>query len=420
MSINEEIKKYTEYCLNCKVKPCSNKGCPLSNDIPTFIKLTKEGNLKEAYEVLTKTTMLGSVCGRICPHEKQCQGSCVRGIKSEPVDIGKIEAYVFDYGIKNGYDKEIEKTEELKGKNIAVIGSGPAGLNCAAFLARAGAIVTIYEKHSKLGGILRYGIPEFRLDKHILDKVIESILDLGIKVETEKELGKNLQLEELTKMYDAIFVGIGANVPSEMHIEGEELQGVFGGNTLLENGNHPDYTNKKVAIIGGGNVAMDCAREIKRLGAEAVTVIYRRAERQMPAERKEIESAKEEGVKFLFQNNIVKILGNEKVKQIECIKTELVKKEGETREVPIDIPNSNYIIDMDYVVMAVGSKPQQELLDKVNLQLNEWGYIKVDERYRTSNSKIYAGGDLIGQKATVAWAAKAGRDAAKSIIEDLR
>lgn len=419
MAKEEKIKGYTEYCLNCKVKPCSNKGCPLSNDIPTFIRLTKEGNIKKAYRILTETTMLGSICGRICPHERQCQGSCVRGVKGEPVNIGAIEAYVFDTAIQNGYDKEIEKTKELQEKKIAVIGSGPSSLQCSAFLAKAGANVTIYEKHKEIGGILRHGIPEFRLERQVLENTLEQILGLGIHVETQKEIGKNIQLQELREKYDAIFIGIGANIPGKMNIPGEELIGVYGGNRLLEDNSHPNYIGKKVAVIGGGNVAMDCARTIKRLGAEEVTVIYRRAEKQMPAERKEIEEAKREGVNFLFQNNIVKILGNQQVEKVECIKTELVKKEGETREVPVDIENSNYIMDMDYVVMAVGSKPEKEILDHLGLEINQWGYIKVDEKYRTSLEKVYAGGDLIGQKATVAWAAKSGREAAKTIIEDL-
>ena len=418
--IDKEIKEYSNYCLNCKVKPCSQKGCPLSNDIPAFIKCVKDEDLKHAYMILTKTTMLGSVCGRICPHEKQCQGSCVRGIKSEPVHIGEIEAYVFDNGLKNEYYKEIEKSNTLKNKKIAVIGSGPASLNASAFLAMAGADVTIYEKQNELGGILSHGIPEFRLDRDVLNSTINQILSLGIKIKTGITLGKDTDLEELKKNYDAVFLGIGANIPAKMNIPGEELDGVFGGNTLLENGNHPDYTNKIVVVSGGGNVAMDCARTIKRLGAKKVYVIYRRAEEQMPAEKKEIVDAKNEGIEFLFQNNIVKIIGDEKVKRVECIKTVLVQKEGETRLSPVNIEGSNYELDVDYVVMAVGSKPDKNILSKLNLELNEWGYIKVDENYKTSDDKVYAGGDLIGQKATVAWAAKAGRDAAKAIERELK
>lgn len=418
--MNEDIKTYTEYCLNCPVKPCSNKGCPLNNDIPTFIKLVKEGNVEEAYKVLSKTTVLGSICGRICPHMKQCEGSCVRGIKGEPVRIGEIEAFVFDEALKNKWYKKIEKTSEMQGKKVAVVGSGPAGLTCASFLARSGAEVTIYEKYDKLGGILRHGIPEFRLEKDILDTTIEAILDIGIKVEYNKELGKNLQLEDLEKEYDAIFLGFGANIPSKMNIEGENLEGVYGGNSLLEIGEHPLYKEKSVAVIGGGNVAMDCARTIKRLGADKVYVIYRRAEKQMPAESKEIEDAKKEGIEFLFQNNIVKILGTKKVEKIECIRTELVKKEGETREVPVNIEGSNYEMDIDYVVMSVGASPEKELVEKLGLKLNKWGYIDVNEKHQTSNKKIYAGGDLAGDKGTVAWAARAGRDVAEAIKNKMR
>ncbi len=415
----EKIKRDMEYCLNCKTKPCQ-KGCPLSNDIPTFIKLAKDGKIEEAYKSLINTTMLGSVCGRICPHTKQCQGHCVRGIKGEPVNIGKIEAYVFDQAIKNGYDKKIKKSEILKGKKIAIIGSGPAGLSCSAFLAVQGADVTIYEKNSRLGGILTHGIPDFRIDKKVIESTIYSILNLGIKVEYQQELGKDITIEELKKSYDAIFLGLGANISTEMNIEGENLSGVYGGNALLEKNEHPNYEGKKVAIVGGGNVAMDCARTIQRQNPSKVYVIYRRSEKQMPAETKEIEAAKKEGVEFLFQNNIVKILGKDKVKQIECIKTELIKIDDEEREVPVNIENSNYLIDADYVVMAIGSKPQKDLLSKLNLELNKYGYIKVNERYQTSDKKIYAGGDLIGQKATVAWAAMAGREAAKNIVDYLK
>ena len=416
--INDTIQKYTEYCLNCPVKPCSNKGCPLNNDIPTFIKNVKEGKIEEAYRVLSKTTVLGSICGRICPHMKQCEGSCIRGIKGEPVQIGEIEAYIFDEAIKNEWYKNIEKTTELQGKKVAVIGSGPAGLTCAYFLARSGAEVTIFEKSHELGGILSHGIPKFRLEKSILSKTINVILSMDVKAKYNMELGKNLYLDNLQKEYDAIFIGIGANVSSKMDIEGENLIGVFGGNELLENNNHPNYLNKKVAVIGGGNVAMDTARTVKKLGAKNVYVIYRRAEEQMPAEEKEIKDAKEEGIEFLFQNNIIKICGKDKVEKIECIKTKLVQKEGENRLSPVNIEGSNYYMDIDYVIMAVGSKPEEKTINQ--FEKNKWGYINIDENMKTSIDKVYAGGDIVGEKATVAWAASSGRRAAFKMIEKLK
>lgn len=424
----ENILSKAEYCLNCKVKPCSAKGCPLQNNIPDFIHAIREKNIKKAYEISSKTTVLQSICGRICPHMKQCQGSCVRGIKGESVSIGELEKYVGDIAIKEGYElfdnKETEndnmssnKKENSKYK-IAIIGGGPAGITCSAFLAKKGYNVTIYEKYNYLGGLLVHGIPEFRLPKDIVKKAINKILELGINVRYNMELGKDIQLSELEKEYDAIFLSIGANVSTNMGVQGENLSGVYGGNELLENSNFPDFTGKKVAIIGGGNVAMDCARTIKRQNAENVYVIYRRAEKQMPAELKEIKEAKEEGVQFLFQNNIVKILGKEKVEELELIKTELIKKEGEDREVPINIEGSNYKVKMDYVIMALGSKTS-DIVSNLKLELNKWGYINTNEKKQTSNPKIFAGGDVSGNKSTVAWASRSGRDAAEAIDEFL-
>lgn len=410
----EEVDEIRDYCLNCKIKPCSNKGCPLNNNIPFFIH---EQDMKKAFEILCNTTVLPAICGRICPHEKQCQGSCIRGIKGEPVSIGKMEAFIGDKSIEEGYKIPMDIDENLVNKKVAVIGSGPAGLTCSAFLAKKGVKVTIYEKYDKLGGILVHGIPEFRLESSVVEKTIEKILDLGINVELEKELGQDISIYELEEKYDAIFISIGANVPSKMNIAGEELEGVYGGNTLLEKKNHPSYENKKVAIIGGGNVAMDSARTIKKLGAKKVYVIYRRAEEQMPAERKEIEDAKNEGIEFLFQTNIIKILGKEKVEKIECIKTELVKKDGETRLSPVNIENSNYLMDMDYVIMATGAKPEASVIK--DFERNEKGYIKIDENMQTSIKGVYAGGDIIGEKGTVAWAARSGRNAAENIIKAL-
>lgn len=412
----EEIKEKIEYCLHCKVKPCANKGCPLGNDIPQFIQLMKEEKYEEAYEVLSKTTVLPGVCGRICPHEKQCQGNCVRGIKAEPVKIGDLEAFVFDQ--TRGKETKLEKVlKEKKSKKVAIIGGGPAGLTCAAFLAREGVQVTIYEKYDYLGGLLIHGIPDFRLEKDIVKETVDRILALGIEVQYQKELGKNLSLSQLEEQYDAIFLALGANCSCKMGVEGETLEGVYGGNELLEQHLHPQYAGKIVSIVGGGNVAMDCARTIKRMGAKEVKVIYRRAEKQMPAEVKEIQEAKEEGIQFLFQNNIVKIMGNKKVEKLELIKTELVKKEGETREVPVNIEASNYSIPTDYVVMALGGMVSEEVLT-LGLVVNKWGNIMINEEYQTSNPKIYAGGDLAGMKGTVAWASYSGREAAKNIIKN--
>ena len=450
-ALSKEMQEKVNYCLNCKVKPCSNKGCPLNNDIPTFIRLVKEGNMEEAYYTLLKTSILGSVCGRICPHYKQCMGSCVRGIKGESVQIGGIEAYISDYGLEHNLIKNIEKTEELKGKNIAVIGGGPAGLTASYFLAKAGANITIYEKHNSLGGILEHGIPEFRLDPKVLKKTVNSILSLGINVKYNVEVMTNnnqeitdttnnqerqdkktnniegklkeqektkISIESIASKYDATILAIGANVSSKMNIPGEDLEGVYGGNELLENKNYPDFKGKIVAVSGGGNVAMDTARTVARLGAKKVFVIYRRAEEQMPAERKEIEDAKKEGIEFLFRNNITKIMGSGKAEEIECIKTKLVQKEGETRLSPVNIEGSNYRMRMDYVVMAVGSKPEEK--DIAGFEKNKWGYVNTDEEKKTSIKNVYAIGDIAGNKQTVAWAARSGRDVALEIIEKLK
>ena len=281
----EDIKEKSNYCINCKIKPCSLKGCPLENNIPDFIKAVKEENYKQAYEILSKTTVLPGICGKICPHMKQCQGSCVRGIKGKPVDIGYIENFIFEKAVKEGYTlkdamkakqeksqtkdtkeiQNIEKDPKTINKKVAIIGGGPAGLTCAAFLAKDGIDVTIYEKYNYLGGLLVHGIPEFRLPKERVKETVGRILDLGIKVKYNQELGRNLELEELEKMYDAIFLSIGANKSAQMGVKGEKLDGVYGGNELLEYKKHPNYEGKIVSVIGGGNVAMDCSRTIKRL-----------------------------------------------------------------------------------------------------------------------------------------------------------
>lgn len=407
-----DIKEKAKNCLNCKTKPCK-MGCPLQNNIPDFIQKIKDEEYKEALEKLSETTIFESICGRICPHKSQCEGSCIRGIKGESVHIGELEAFVGDYALENMELPIINAKDNSK--KIAIIGSGPAGIASAYYLSIRGYKVTIYEKHPKLGGLLRYGIPEFRLSKEILDNWLEKIiLNENIEIITNTEIGKEITLEELKEKYDAIILAFGANVSNKMNIPGEDLDFVLGGNELLEYRKMPNFKDKKVAVIGGGNVAMDTSRTIKKLGAKDVYVIYRRAEEQMPSEKKEIEAAKQEGIEFIFQTNLLKVFAN---KKIECIKTGLIQIPGETRKSPVNIEGSNYLMDMDYVIMAVGSHPNKDVVSKLKLETTKWGYLKVNEDYKTSDEKIYAIGDLIGTKQTVAWAARSGFECAKRIIE---
>ena len=412
-NILEEMDKY---CLNCVNKPCSKLGCPLNNDIPEFIH---EKDTKKAYQILSKTTVLPAVCGRICPHFKQCQSKCVRGIKGKSVEIGAVEATIADIALKENY--KLPKKDIVKGK-VAIVGSGPSGLTAAGFLAMNGVEVTIYEKNSTLGGLLFYGIPDFRLDRDVLKSTIQKIIDLGVDVKLNCELGKNIQIFDLQREYDAIYLCFGANEPN-ITFEGEN---VLSGNKLLEEYNklkekneeaelEKKFASKNVVINGGGNVAIDAARTLKRMNANT-TVVYRRSEKEMPAEEKEISMAKNENVKFNFQNNIISL----KNKKLELIKTELIKKEGESRAYPVNIENTNYFIDCDYLILATGSRANSKLIKKLNIETNEKGYIKVNDDYKTSLDKVYAGGDLIGTKQTVAWAARNGRDVAFKIIESLK
>lgn len=420
-----DIENELNYCLNCKTKPCQN-GCPLANDIPQIINLMKLKKYEEAYDVLTLTNVLPSICGRVCPYNEQCEGKCTRKITGNSVNIGEIEKTLGDIAIEKDFKiKKFKNYDENKKKNIkvAIVGSGPAGLTAAAFLARSGIDVTIYEKHNELGGLLYHGIPEFRLNTFILNSAIKNILDLGINIECNSELNRDFDLADLSHKYDYVFLAIGANVSNRMNIEGEKLAGVYGANELLEYSKKVNYRDKNIAVIGGGNVAIDMARTAKRKGAENVCIIYRRSEKEMPAEEKEITEAKRDGVQFLFQNNIVKILDDEKrvgqVAKIECIKTELIQKENEKRAVPVNVEGSNYLINVDMVIMAIGSSAEKEVLEQNNLKSSEKGYVEVDETNKTSISNVYAGGDLIGVKSTVAYAARSGRDTAVEILKSI-
>lgn len=409
-----EVKDLLSNCASCVIKPCQI-GCPLNNDITGFIKEMKNENYKGAFDILSNTTVLMSLCGRICPHFQQCQGKCVKGISYNAVEIGKLESIIGDIALENNWTISVPKKTK---HHVAVIGGGPAGLTCAAFLRRNGIKVTIYEKHNYLGGIMVHGIPEFRLPKDLVKKVTDSIINLGIDVKYNQELGKDYTLEKIKEKYDAVFIGIGANLSNKMNIQGENTKGVYGANEILENNNHPEYKDKVVIVSGGGNVAMDISRTAKRMGAKKVVVIYRRSEAEMPADKKEIEEAKEEEVEFLFLTTITKIIGKDKVEKLELLKNELVKKENDSRPVPVPIEGSNYEIDADYVMMAIGSHPD-EYISTLNLR-QEKGRIKIDENGKTSDEKVFSGGDIAGTKGTVAWASRAGRNAAYAIIEYLK
>ena len=406
------IKKLADECLSCIRKPCM-KGCPLNNDITEFIKCIKEDKYEDAYKVLSETTVLSSICGRVCPHFRQCEGSCIKFRMNNPVEIGKLEAVIGDMALDNNWNIKVpEKTKY----NVAVVGSGPAGLTCAAFLRRNGIGVTIYEKYDYLGGLLVHGIPDFRLDKTLVKKVTDNIINLGIDVKYNTRLDVDITLDELKEKHDAIFIGIGANLSNNMNISGEELNNVYGANEVLEYGDYHNFKNKNIIVSGGGNVAIDIARCCKRNGSKKVTVVYRRSKDEMPADIKEVDDAVKDGVEFLYQTNILKINGNKKVEEVEVIKTELISKENE-RPYPVNIEGTNYKVPCDAVMMAIGSHTDY-IANNLGLDMKN-NRIKIDEEGRTSDEKVFSGGDVAGTPSTIAWAAKSGRNSAYAIIKYL-
>ena len=428
----EEAMGEAQRCLNCKNAQCV-KGCPVSIDIPGFIEKVKGGNIEEAYQVISESSALPAVCGRVCPQESQCEGKCIRGVRGEAVSIGKLERFVADWAREQGIRPEGAK--EKKGKKVAVIGSGPAGLTCAGDLAKMGYNVTIFEALHEPGGVLVYGIPEFRLPKdEVVKKEIENVKSLGVEIETNVIVGKSVTIDQLLteEGYSAVFIGSGAGLPKFMGIPGENANGVFSANEYLtrsnlmkafqENSPTPIMKSRKVAVVGGGNVAMDAARTALRLGAE-VHIVYRRSEEELPARVEEVHHAKEEGIIFDLLTNPVEILEDEKgwVKGMTCVRMELGESDASGRRRPVVIPGSEFTLELDTVIMALGTSPNPLISSTTEgLDTNKWKCIVAEEENgRTSKEGVFAGGDAVTGAATVILAMGAGKAGAKGIDEYL-
>lgn len=426
----EQALSEAERCLNCKNKPCMN-GCPVMVKIPEFIQKVREKDYEGAYEVISETSSLPAVCGRVCPQESQCEKYCVRGIKGEPVGIGRLERFVADW--HNAHSEKAAERPESNGIKVAVVGSGPAGLTCAGDLAKKGYEVTVFEALHLAGGVLSYGIPEFRLPKAIVKKEIETLKSLGVKVETDMVIGKVLSVGELAEEYGfkAVFIGSGAGLPKFMNIPGENLNGVYSANEFLtrinlmkayrEDSSTPIKRGKKVVVVGGGNVAMDAARCAKRLGAD-VHIVYRRTLNELPARKEEVEHAMEEGIVFTLLTNPVKINGDDKrwVNSITCVKMELSEPDASGRARPVAVEGSEFDIEADVVIMALGTSPNPLIKNTTEgLLVNSHGGIITDENGKTSVTAVYAGGDAVTGAATVILAMGAGKTAAKAIDEYL-
>ncbi len=418
-------------CLHCKNKPCVN-GCPVGINIPDFIERVVAEDFDGAYDIISKSSSLPAVCGRVCPQETQCEGKCVRGIKGEPVGIGRLERFVADW--HNEHSTAVPIKPEPNGHKVAVIGAGPSGLTCAGDLAKMGYDVTIYEALHLAGGVLVYGIPEFRLPKAIVQKEVDGLKALGVTVNTNTVVGKTISVDELFDMgYESIFIGSGAGLPRFMGIPGENFKGVYSANEFLTRTNlmkayKPDSDTpieraKSVAVVGGGNVAMDAARCAKRLGAENVYIVYRRGEAEMPARNEEIEHAKEEGIIFKTLNNPVEILGDEHkfVNGMKCIEMELGEPDESGRRSPVEKKGSEFVLDVDCVVMSIGTSPNPLIRNTTKgLETNRKGCFICDENGLTSREGVYAGGDAVTGAATVILAMGAGKTAAKAMDEYIK
>ncbi len=427
-------------CLNCKNMPCVS-GCPVNIHIPEFISKIKEGDFEGAYEVISRSSSLPAVCGRVCPQETQCESQCVRGIKGESVGIGRLERFVADW--HNAHSDEIPTVKPSNGHKVAVVGSGPSGLTCAGDLAKKGYKVTVYEALHAAGGVLVYGIPEFRLPKSIVQKEVDNLIKMGVDIETNMVIGKTLTVNELFELgNEAVFIGSGAGLPNFMGIKGEAYKGVYSANEFLTRSNlmkaykanstTPIMKGGRVAVVGGGNVAMDAARTALRLGADKVYIVYRRSMEELPARREEVEHAIEEGIEFMLLNNPVEILGfedkedkknpkNGYVTGMKCIKMELGEPDERGRRRPVEIPNSEFILDVDTVIMSIGTSPNPLIkITTEGLEVNKRGGIIVEEATgKTTKEGVFAGGDAVTGAATVISAMGAGKLAAKAIDEYL-
>ena len=422
----EQAMEEARRCLQCKHKPCV-AGCPVHIRIPAFIKEVAAGNFEKAYEIIAESSSLPAVCGRVCPQEVQCEQVCVRGNKGESVAIGRLERFVADWHIKNSKTPVIKP--EPNGHKVAVVGSGPAGLTCAGDLAKLGYEVTVFEALHEPGGVLVYGIPEFRLPKAIVKKEIDQLKSLGVKIETNMVIGRIFSIDELFEQgYKAVFIGSGAGLPRFMGIKGENLKGVYSANEFLtrvnlmkaykEDSPTPILRAERVAVVGGGNVAMDAARCAKRLGAKEVYIVYRRSENELPARAEEVEHAKEEGIVFKFLSNPVEIIPDEDryVAGIKCVEMTLGEPGADGRRRPIVKPDSEFVLDVEEVIIAIGTSPNPLIKNTTpELSVEDWGGIRVDDTTKTSKEGVFAGGDAVTGAATVILAMGAGKKAAEAM-----
>ena len=415
MKTIEEINELAKWCLNCKLKPCSKNGCPMQTDIPEFITKIKEENYEEAYKILLDNNIFSHVCSIVCPQEEQCEGSCVRGIKQTPTKIGELEKFINEWAIENNIEHKFNKMPKNNQK-VAIIGSGPAGLECSIELLKNGYNVTIFEKEAIPGGILLYGIPDFRLPKNIVEGIVKKVKEMGAEIKTGVEFGKDITIESLKNEFDAVFLAIGATESTVYSLSEKELAGVYKSDVFLKAYNENKYLENlgKVVVIGGGNVAMDAARAAVKMGAESVQILYRRDEAHMPARKIELEEAIEDGVEFVELTKVISANDeNGKISSVNCIKTEIVDGKA------VDVEGTEFTVEANSVVFAIGLKPEKALLENQGIKLNDWGLIEIDENGMTNIEGVFAGGDATESKSTVCRALAAGKKAAEGIMKKI-